>query len=208
MLVAIALITLEIMGLGAEYYQQTKIESETEKAQSVLSHKQKEYENLDAKLSVKQKQQALKNGGYGSLLAKETKTQDEAKETTKTLLTMIFNYGSGNDELAIPQKLKKSQLITDEAIKESGMFNVTPQTKQQLEGANMTCSIDFMNVKTGTVSAKGIVPVFAKVAYEMKKDNSTLGTPTDGYELNYDSNSKKIISIKNIGRFKAQNSED
>ena len=52
------------------------------------------------------------------------------------------------------------------------------------------------------------IPVYAKVYFEMTKEGRTLGTPTDGYKLIFDTKANQITSIEYFGRYQINREVD
>lgn len=204
---AILGIILELGVINYETNEQKAIDYHVDQARTELSKKQNELKNVNTKIRDSQKNAAIKEGGSKEKLAEQDIAQAKARKQVRKLLKLLYKYDSGDEKLKIPDKVKDTQLVSEKVLKNNSMFKNDKQLKFQYSGADMTGQIDELDLKTGILE-NNQVPVYAKVYFEMTKDDRTLGTPTDTYQLIYDTATNQITSIKYFGRYQTDREAD
>lgn len=200
-------IILELGVIGYETNEQKAIDYRVDQARAELSKKQTELKNLDSNIANSQRKIALKQGGNQEQLAEQELAQTKAKKQVRKLLKMLYTYDSGDEKLKIPNKIRKTKLVSEKLLKTNSIFQNDRQLELQYSGVDMTGQIDELDLKTGVLENNKI-PVYAKVYFEMTKEGRTLGTPTDGYELIYDAKAEQITSIEYLGRYQVDREAD
>lgn len=204
---AIVGIILELGVIGYETNEQRAIDYQVDQARTELTKKQTKLKNLDNQIAESQKQAAIKQGGSKEKLAEQDAAQSKAEKQVRKLLQVLYTYDSGDEKLKIPEKVKKMQLVSENLLKTNSMFQDNKQLELQYSGADMTGQVDEMDLRAGILEDNKI-PVYAKVYFEMTKDDRTLGTPTDGYQLIYDTKTNQITSIEYYGRYQIDRGVD
>lgn len=200
-------IILELGVIGYETNEQKAIDYRVDQARAELSKKQTELKNLDSNIANSQRKIALKQGGNQEQLAEQEVAQAKAKKQVRKLFKLLYTYDSGDEKLKIPDKIKKTNLVDEHILKTNSMFQNNKQLELQYSGVDMTGQIDELDLKTGILE-NNQVPVYAKVYFEMTKDDRTLETPTDAYQLIYDTATNQITSIKYFGRYQTDREAD
>lgn len=204
---AILGIMLELGVINYETNKQKAIDYHVGQARTELAKKQDELKNVDAKIGNSQKHIAMKEGGSKEKLAEQDVAQTKAKKQVSKLLKMLYTYDSGDEKLKIPDKVKDTRLVSEKVLKTNSIFKNDRQLELQYSGVDMTGQIDELDLKAGVLE-NNQVPVYAKVYFEMTKDDRTLGTPTDAYQLMYDTETNQITSIKYFGRYQIDREAD
>lgn len=204
---AILGIILELGVINYETNEQKAIDYHVDQARTELSKKQNELKNVNTKIRDSQKNAAIKEGGSKEKLAEQDIAQAKARKQVRKLLKLLYTYDSGDEKLKIPDKVKDTQLVSEKVLKNNSMFKNDKQLEFQYSGADMTGQIDELDLKMGILE-NNQVPVYAKVYFEMTKDDRTLGTPTDAYQLIYDTATNQITSIKYFGRYQTDREAD
>lgn len=200
-------ILLQLGAIGYETNEQKAIDYRVDQARTELSKKQAELKNMDTTISSSERKNAIEQGGDQKQLAEQELAQTKAKKQVRKLLKMLYTYDSGDEKLKIPNKIRKTKLVSEKLLKTNSIFQNDRQLELQYSGVDMTGQIDELDLKTGVLENNKI-PVYAKVYFEMTKEGRTLGTPTDGYQLIFDTKANQITSIEYFGRYQINREVD
>lgn len=178
--------------------KQANYDAELNKQQTILTQKKKQLSSIQAdneNMLLDKKQNA--NNQATSESIRQVMLNRAIKTRAVKVAKALFNYTDASDYLKRQNKV--SVLLDKKATVDPALF---PKTNLgQLKGQKIAGDYYSCATTNGIEDADGNVPVFLKVHYGTYLNNKLIATPTEGFQLTYNTKSGQFTSLKSVGKF-------
>ena len=196
--IASTLICLGIASGVMGQKKQANYDAELNKQQTILTQKKKQLSSIQAdneNMLLDKKQNA--NNQATSESIRQVMLNRAIKTRAVNVAKALFNYTDASDYLKRQNKV--SVLLDKKATVDPALFpkiNLGQLKGQKIAGDYYSCA-----TTNSIEDADGNVPVFLKVHYGTYLNNKLIATPTEGFQLTYNTKSGQFTSLKSVGKF-------
>lgn len=196
--IASTLICFGVASGVMEQKKQANYDAELNKQQTILAQKKKQLSSIQAdneNMLLDKKQNA--NNQATSESIRQVMLNRAIKTRAVKVAKALFNYTDASDYLKRENKV--SVLLDKKATVDPTLF---PKTNLgQLKGQKIAGDYYSCATTNGIEDTDGNVPVFLKVHYGTYLNNKLIATPTEGFQLTYNTKSGQFTSLKSVGKF-------
>lgn len=201
--IATSLIVLSLGAGTAFKSKQTKYDAELNKAQATLSQKKKQLSTIqsDNELALLDQKQNSSNQATSDSVRQVMLNRAINTRAIK-VAKALFNYSGSKDYLKRQNKV--SVLLSKKATVDPALF--PKHDLEQIKGQKIAGDYYSSSITNGLEDSDGNVPVFLKVHYGTYLNDKLIASPTEGFNLTYNTHSGQFTSLRSVGKF-AENTE-